>query len=72
MQIIALKICRVIVKETFRDYITYLQENRFRRDNLNKAESDNEDLRDFKTDTIRSKLKNMGLISYNCFNITLA
>ncbi|GGI64182.1 hypothetical protein [Limosilactobacillus caviae] len=44
-------------KGIVRDYVSYLQENRFSGDDLNKVESDNEDLSDFKTDTIRSKLK---------------
>lgn len=42
---------------TARDYVDYLQNHSFSGDDLNKAEDDNEDLSDFKKDTIKSELR---------------
>ena len=42
---------------TARSYVNYLQDQKFSGDDLNKAESDNEDLSQFKDDTIKSKLR---------------
>lgn len=44
-------------KGTARDYVTYLQDHNFSGDDLNKAENDDEDLSEFKNDTIKSKLR---------------
>ena len=42
---------------TARNYVDYLQDKKFSGDDLNKAENDNEDLSQFKDDTIKSKLR---------------
>ncbi|NHL84370.1 TIR domain-containing protein [Lactobacillus helveticus] len=42
---------------TARNYVDYLQNKKFSGDDLNKAESDDEDLSRFKNDTIKSKLR---------------
>lgn len=42
---------------TARDYVDFLQDQKFSGDDLNKAENDNEDLSHFTNDTIRSKLR---------------
>lgn len=44
-------------KSSVRGYVDYLQDIKFSGDDLNKAEKDDEDLSEFKEDTIRSKLK---------------
>ena len=43
---------------TARNYVDYLQDKKFSGDDLNKAENDDEDLSQFKDDTIKSKLRN--------------
>lgn len=45
------------IYSTARNYVDYLQDKKFSGDDLNKAENDNEDLSQFKDDTIRSKLR---------------
>lgn len=42
---------------TARDYVDYLQDHNFSGDDVNKAENDDEDLSDFKQETIKSHLK---------------
>lgn len=42
---------------TARDYVDYLQDHKFSGDDLSKAEDDNEDLSQFKDDTIKSELR---------------
>lgn len=44
-------------KSSARGYVDYLQDIKFSGDDLNKAEKDDEDLSEFKEDTIKSKLK---------------
>lgn len=44
-------------KHTIRDYVDYLQDHKYSGDDYNKAENDNENLSDFKKDTIKSKLR---------------
>ena len=45
------------IYSTARNYVDYLQDKKFSGDDLNKAESDDEDLSQFKDDTIKSKLR---------------
>ena len=40
-------------KHTVRDYVDYLQDHKYSGDDYNKAENNNENLSDFKKDTIK-------------------